>query len=104
MTYDEFKRHLGKAGLSIKEFAGLVKMHPAAVANYGASGHVSKWLAVSAALMGEMADRGVDFRTVLSRIDIAPAARRGPEGEAFGRRVVTAECPDVKETEDDRPV
>jgi hypothetical protein len=104
MTYDEFKRHLGKAGLSIKEFAELVKMHPAAVANYGTSGHVSKWLAVSAALMGEMADKGVDFRAVLSRIAISPAAPRGPEGEAFGRRVVTAECPDVKESKDDRPV
>jgi hypothetical protein len=100
MTYDEFKRHLGKAGLSIKDYAGMVKMHPAAVANYGTSGHVSKWLAVSAALMGEMADKGVDFRSVLARIDISPAAPRGPEGEAFGRRVVTPECQDVKENED----
>ena len=104
MTYDQFKRHLGKAGLTIKEFAELVKMHPAAVANYGTSGHVSKWLAVSATLMGEMAEHGIDFRAVLARIDISPAAPRGPTCEAFGRRVVTPECQDVKETENDRPV
>lgn len=99
MTYDEFKRHLGKAGLTVQEFATLVRMHPSAVTNCAQSGRVSRWMAIAAALMGEMAEHGVDFRAVLRRADIQPGAPRGPGGRAFGR-VVTPSSRNATEDTD----
>lgn len=85
MTYDEFQRHLGKAGLKIRQFADLVKMNHVSISNYGKKGEVPSHLAVIAALLGEMADRKMDYREVLSRIDIAPKKPRGSgKGGRFG--------------------
>lgn len=77
MTYDEFQRQIGKAGLNIRQFAELVKMNRISLSNYGKKGEVPSHLAVIAALMGEMADRKIEFRDVLSRIDIVPKKPRG---------------------------
>ena len=77
MTYDEFQRHVGKAGLTIKGFAELVKMNRISLSNYGKQGEVPSHLAVIAALLGEMADRGIDYHALLARIDIAPKKPRG---------------------------
>ena len=84
MTYDEFQRHIGKAGLKIHQFAYLVKMNPISISNYGKKGEVPSHLAVIAALMGEMADRNIDYRNVLSRIDIVPKKPRGAGIGKFG--------------------
>lgn len=83
MTYDEFLRHVGKAGLTLKEFAGLVRMNRVSLSNLAKKGEVPSHLAVIAALMGEMKDKGVDFGPVLSRIDIVKKKARG--GGAAGR-------------------
>nr|WP_322051504.1 XRE family transcriptional regulator [Paraburkholderia bannensis] len=77
MTYTEFQRHVGKAGLTIKSFAELVRMNRISLSNYAKQGEVPSHLAVIAALLGEMADRGIDYRGILSRIDIAPKKPRG---------------------------
>jgi hypothetical protein len=77
MTYEEFIRHLGKAGLSVRAFAGLVRMNQNSVSNYAQAGEVPAHLAIMAALMGEMGDHGLDFKGVLSRIDIEPKKPRG---------------------------
>ena len=77
MTYVEFQRHVGKAGLTIKAFAELIRMNRISLSNYAKQGEVPSHLAVIAALLGEMADRGIDYRAVLSRIDIAPKKPRG---------------------------
>lgn len=77
MTYDEFLRHLGKAGLTLRQFAELVKMNRVSVSNYGKKGEVPSHLAVISALMGEMAERKIDYREVLSRIDITSKKPRG---------------------------
>lgn len=82
MTYDEFQRQIGKAGLTLKEFADLVKMNRVSLSNYGRKGEVPTHLAVIAALLGEMAERKIDYRIVLSRIDIAP---KRPRGAGIGR-------------------
>jgi hypothetical protein len=79
MTYDEFLRQLGKAGLTVKEFAQLVRMNRVSISNNAKKGQVPSHLAVIAALMGEMAERGIDYRAALSRIEIAP---RKPKGAA----------------------
>lgn len=83
MTYDEFQRQIGKAGLTIREFADLVKMHRNSVTNYAKLGEVPSHLAVIAALLGAMAEKKVDFRSILDSIEIEPKKPRG--GAAKGR-------------------
>ncbi|WP_026345523.1 hypothetical protein [Novispirillum itersonii] len=77
MTYDEFKRQLGKAGVTAREFAELIKLNPNSITNYARQGAVPSHLAVIVALMGEMAEHGIDFRSVLDRIEITPNKPRG---------------------------
>lgn len=84
MTYEEFQRQIGKAGLSIREFADLVKMNRISISNYGQKGEVPSHLAVIAALLGEMAERKIDYRDVLSRIEILPKKPRGAGIGKFG--------------------
>lgn len=84
MTYVEFQRQIGKAGLTIRQFAELVKMNRISLSNYGKKGEVPSHLAVIAALLGEMAERKIDYREVLSKIDIAPKKPRGAGIGKFG--------------------
>lgn len=77
MTYEEFRRQLGKAGVTAYQFADLIKMNPNSVTNCSQKGVVPSHLAVISALMGEMAENGLDFRFVLSKIDINPKQPRG---------------------------
>lgn len=84
MTYTEFQRQIGKAGLTIREFADLVKMNRISLSNYGKKGEVPSHLAVIAALLGEMAERKIDYREVLAKIDITPKKPRGAGIGKFG--------------------
>lgn len=77
MTYDEFKRQLGKAALNLREFAFLVKLNPSSVSNYKKTKKVPRHYAVIAVLMGEMAENKIDFRKILSDIDIEAHKVRG---------------------------
>jgi len=77
MTYDEFRRQLGKAGLTVKEFAALIRQSPNSVTNHARQGVVPTHLAIIAALMGDMADNSLDFRETLSRIDAGTCKPRG---------------------------
>jgi len=91
MTYEEFRRQLGKSGLTAKEFAELVKLNSNSITNYAKSGEVPSHLAVIAALLGEMAERKIDFRDVLSRIEIEPNKPRGAGiGKFGGSKLTTA--------------
>lgn len=83
MTYDEFRRQLGKAGLTVKGFADLIKQTPNSITNYSSQGEVSSHLAIIAALLGDMAEQGVDFRATLARIQFEPSKPRG--GAVKGR-------------------
>ncbi|MBI2383946.1 MAG: XRE family transcriptional regulator [Gammaproteobacteria bacterium] len=84
MTYEEFQRHVGKAGLTIKGFAEIVKMNRVSLSNYARQGAVPGHLAVIAVLMGEMAEKRIDFRPVLARLDIVPKRPRGAGIGKFG--------------------
>jgi hypothetical protein len=84
MTYDEFQQQIGKAGLKLQEFADLLKMSRSSIYNCAKTG-VPSHLAVIALLVGEMAERGIDYREVLSRIDITPKKARGAGIGGFGR-------------------
>lgn len=77
MTYEEFQRQIGKAGLTIRQFAEMVKMNRISLSNYGKKGDVPSHLAVIAVLLGEMAERKIDFHEILSRIEILPKKPRG---------------------------
>jgi hypothetical protein len=83
MTYDEFQRQLGKAGINIREFADLVGMHPNSVTNYAGRGEVPSHLAVISVLLGTMADHRIDFRVALNSLEIEQKKPRG--GAAKGR-------------------
>jgi len=76
MTYDEFKRRIGKAGITITEFASLTKANRTSITNCKLKPHVPKHLAVIATLMGDMAENGIDFRQSLSELDIEPLGAR----------------------------
>lgn len=84
MTYEEFQRQLGKSGLTIRQFADLVKMNRISLSNYAKKGEVPTHLAVIATLLGEMAERKIDFREILSGIEIAPKKPRGAGIGKFG--------------------
>ena len=85
MTYDEFKNHLGKAGVTAYQFADLTKMNRNSVTNCSQKGTVPSHLAVIAALMGEMHENKLDFRRILSKIELEPKRPRGGAGKGrFG--------------------
>lgn len=84
MSYDEFKRHVGKAGLSLKEFAALIKLNSTSISNYAKSGEVPSHLAIIAALLAELAERKVNFKEILANIDIADKKPRGAGKGKFG--------------------
>lgn len=75
MKYAEFRRHLGKAGLSINEFAALIESHPNSISNYAKKDAVPTVYAALAVLMGDAADRGLNFRDVLSRFGVRGQTR-----------------------------
>lgn len=77
MTYTEFLRQLGKAGLTVKEFATLLGMNRNSITNCAARGEVPVHLAVIASLMAEMAEHRLDFRQVMLRIPVEPKKARG---------------------------
>ncbi|EKS9883927.1 XRE family transcriptional regulator [Burkholderia pyrrocinia] len=86
MTYEEFQRQLGKAGLTVREFAELIRMNRNSITNCASKGEVPSHLAVISALMGEMAEYKVDFRHVLARVEIEPKKPRGGGARGqFGR-------------------
>lgn len=95
MTYSEFKRQLGKSGLSIKAFAELIKQNPVSITNHASKGEVPSHLAIIVTLMGEMAENGLDIRNALSRVKFEAAKSRGASVKGrFGgskRRGIPAE-------------
>ena len=84
MRYDEFQRHLGKAGITIRQLAELLKMNHVSLSNYGKKGEVPTHIAVIAALLGEMAEHGIDYRPIFTKIDITPKKPRGAGIGKFG--------------------
>lgn len=72
MLYAEFRRHLGKAGMTINDFAAHLSIRPASVSNYSKSGSVPRTYAIIAILLGEAADRGVDAAKLLGNFGIKP--------------------------------
>ena len=102
MTYVEFRRQLGKAGLTIHAFADLLKMNRVSVSNYAKREVVPSHLAVIAALLGEMGERHMDFHKVLENIEIEPKIARGGSTTSKFRSSKHFDL-DLEETEHDKP-
>ena len=68
MPYTEFQRLVGKAGLSIKEFAALLDMKPNSITNYSKQGVVPTHIAVIVALISTMKDEGLDFFPIFENV------------------------------------
>lgn len=64
MNYIEFKRQLGKAGLTNKAFAELVGINKNSVSNFKTKG-VPKNIAIIAILIAEMREVGMDFESII---------------------------------------
>ena len=71
MIYEEFRRHLGKARMTVGEFADLLHVVPGTVSNYRKKGEVPHQYAVLAVLLGDSVDRGVDVRDLLIRYGVS---------------------------------
>lgn len=74
MLYAEFRRHLGKAGMTINDFAAYLCIRPTSVSNYSKSGSVPRAYAILAILLGEAADRGINSAKLLENFGITPLA------------------------------
>lgn len=77
MHYDEFMRQIGKAGMTVRQFADAIKMNRNSISNLAKQREVPSHLAVIATLMGVLADHHIDFLSALDRIQIKPKKPRG---------------------------
>lgn len=68
MPYSEFQRLIGKAGLTIKEFAELLRMNPNSITNYHKVGIVPSHIAIIISLISTMKDKGLDFYEVFEKL------------------------------------
>ncbi|MBK5073620.1 XRE family transcriptional regulator [Budviciaceae bacterium CWB-B4] len=80
MDYEEFKRQLGKAGLTGREFADLLQLNRNSISNLAQKDQVPNHYAVIATLMGEMAEHKIDFRPILERLELK---KNEPRGKGF---------------------
>ena len=69
MPYLEFQRLIGKAGLTIKEFAELLRMNPNSITNYHKIGVVPSHIAIIISLMSTMKDKGLDFYDIFEQLE-----------------------------------
>jgi plasmid maintenance system antidote protein VapI len=70
MEYEELVRNIGKAGLTVKEFAELLKARPNSITNLKSKGKVPKNLAIIAVLLGELVDKKVPYQHLFSDLEI----------------------------------
>lgn len=72
MDYKTFKRHLGKAGLGIGDYARIVDVKANAVSNYSKKPEVPHAHALLAVCFGEIVDGGGDLLGMLARHSALP--------------------------------
>ena len=77
MDYQEFRRQLGKAGMTINQYAELLHVLPSSISNYAKKGRVPQSHAIIVVALGDAGDRGFNFRELLARYCVYP---RRPSG------------------------
>ena len=68
MTYSEFQIELINSGLSIKDFASLIGMHPNSVTNYNSKGVLPLNLAIVITLLAELKTNGIDPAAIIEKV------------------------------------
>ncbi|WP_457747807.1 hypothetical protein [Sulfurimonas sp.] len=77
MDYEELVRNIGKAGLTIKKFAELIKANPNSITNLSnEEKKVPKNLAIIAMLLGELVDNGIDYKPLFDKLQLEPQKAR----------------------------
>jgi transcriptional regulator with XRE-family HTH domain len=85
MLYADFLDALRRAGLSVRAFAELIGMNPNSISNYARTGELPTHLALIAVLIAGVSDLGGDYRSVISKVELAPKKPRGGAGRGrFG--------------------
>ena len=84
MNYNDFTNLISDAGLTLGEFAGLVRMNRISLCNYAKGDRVPSHLRIIAALLAEMRKSGNDFRPVFDRLELQPKRPRGAGIGKFG--------------------
>ena len=79
MDYEEFVRNIRKTGLTIKEFANLIKTNPNSITNLSTKEKMPKNLAIIAVLLGEIADKGIEYKYLFEKMDLQPQKARNKE-------------------------
>lgn len=72
MDYQEFRRQLGKAGMTVNEYAALLHVRPSSISNYAKKGFVPQSHAIIAVAVGDAGDRGTAFLALLARYGVYP--------------------------------
>ncbi|MEQ1557789.1 MAG: XRE family transcriptional regulator [Methyloglobulus sp.] len=67
MQYEEFRRQLGKAGLTNRAFAELLDLNPISISNLKSKVEVPYQLALIASFIADYKDRGYDFMEVINK-------------------------------------
>ena len=68
MTYSEFQIELIKIGLSIKDFASLIGMHPNTITNYKSKEVLPLNLAIVITLLAELKTNGIDPTAIIEKV------------------------------------
>lgn len=91
MSYDDFIAELGKAGLSVRQFADLLEMRPKlemppnSISNNRKLNEVPRHLAIIAALVAELHLRNIPCRPTFARLGLSPKKlRRNASTGKFG--------------------
>jgi len=77
MSYLDFLAELQKIGLSVRAFARLIGMNPNSLSNYARSGELPCHIALIAVLVVGVAEKGGDYRQIMSKVVLAPKKPRG---------------------------
>ncbi|WP_202758287.1 XRE family transcriptional regulator [Delftia acidovorans] len=77
MSYSDFVAELQNIGLSVRAFAELVGMNPNSLSNYAGHGELPTHIALIAVLIAGIAEKGGDYRKIMSKVAITPKKPRG---------------------------
>ena len=93
MKYDDFKKNIRGANLSMREFADLVKANRNSITNLSTKEKVPKNLYIISALLAELAYYKIDYKKIFQEMDIEPQKARvkdtfGEKKEEYEWRIV----------------
>lgn len=77
MKYSDFKKNIGKAGLTIEKFSDLIKSTPNSISNYASKGKVPKHLAIISTLLVEMEYHKIDYAHLFENMELETFKHRG---------------------------